>query len=255
MRMCNCCWWRLLLLAVCVTASTTQEQPMADDQVGASSTSARDEGDNKKSDLQRLDAKGPLWIDKANKRVVMVGKVCLRDGQLEMFACPEGTKEHESVLSVPVEAFKVHAALLAVGAEPGKPVQFMPEYRPATGAEIDVALYWTDESGKRKSAWAQDWVQDSRTGKALAQAWVFAGSGFWQDEQNGKQHYLANQGELICVSNFSTAMLDLPIESSDKAGQLLFNAFTSRIPPLDTAVTVVLTPKKAKKAGTQKEAE
>jgi hypothetical protein len=202
--------------------------------------------DEKKSELHRLDAKAPLWIDNARKRVVMVGKVCLREGQLEMFACPEGTKEHESVVSVPIEAFKVHAALLAIGAEVGKPVQYDPEYRPATGTEIDVALYWTDESGNRRSAWAQDWVQDSRTGKALAQPWVFAGSGFWLDERNRKQHYLANQGELICVSNFSSAMLDLPIESSDKAGQLMFNAYTERIPPLDTPVAIVLTPKFAK---------
>lgn len=195
------------------------------------------------AELVRLDPNAPLWIDKANRRVVMVGKVCLRQGQLEMFACPEGTKEHESVLSVPVEALKVHIALIGVGAEPGRPVQFQPKYQPATGTEIDVALYWTDESGNRRSAWAQDWVQDANTGKALIQPWVFAGSGFWVDEQTGKKVYLASQGELICVSNFSSAMLDLPIESSDKAGQLLFNAYTEHIPPLDTKVTIVLTPK------------
>jgi hypothetical protein len=195
----------------------------------------------KQSALHELSAN--LWIDKTRKRVVMVGKVCLREGQLEMFACPEGTKEHESVLSVPVEAFKVHAALLAIGAEPGKPVQFAPEYRPATGPKIDVALYWTDESGKRRSAWAQDWVQDAITEKTLDQPWVFVGSGFWIDEQTGKRRYLANEGYLICVSNFSAAMLDLPIESSDQAGQLLFTAYTERIPPLDTKVTIVLTPR------------
>lgn len=197
----------------------------------------------KKTDLVQLLPNAPLWIDKTNQRVVMVGKVCLRQGQLEMFACPEGTKEHESVLSVPIEAANVHAALLAVGAEAGRPVQFQPRYQAAMGTQIDVALYWTDASGKRRSAWAQDWVQDANTGKALSQAWVFGGSGFWVDEQTGKRSYLANQGELICVSNFSSAMLDLPIESSDKAGQLLFTAYTEHIPPLDTKVTIVLIPK------------
>jgi hypothetical protein len=165
-----------------------------------------------------------------------------------MFACPEGTKEHESVLSVPVAAERVHAALLNIGAQQGTPVEFAPEYKPATGSEIDVSLYWNDESGKRCSAWAQEWVQDARTGKPLKHPWVFAGSRFWRDEQTGKELYLANMGELICVSNFSSAMLDLPIESSDKAGQLLFTACTERIPPLDTPVTIVLTPKPAKAA-------
>jgi hypothetical protein len=234
-------WRCLLLVCIAAAASTTQAPLMADDEPEVPNSAAATGDEENKPALHELAPK--LWIDKARKRVVMVGKVCLQQGQLEMFACPKDTKEHESILSVPVEAFKVHAALLAIGAEPGKPVQFVPEYRPATGTEIDVSLYWTDESGKRRGAWAQDWVQDSRSGKALKQPWVFAGSVFWVDEQTGKRDYLANHGELICVSNFSSAMLDLPVESSDKAGQLLFNAYTKRIPPLDTPVTIVLTPK------------
>ena len=35
-------------------------------------------------------------------------------------------------------------------------------------------------------------------------------------------------------------MLDLPIESSQKAADLLFEAWTDRIPPIGTRVTVVL---------------
>lgn len=196
--------------------------------------------------LQRLDPEQPLWFDKRRKRVVMVGKVCLREGQLEMFACPEGTKEHESVLSVPVDAWKVHTALLVAGAEPGHPATFQPDYEPATGTQIDISLYWTDENGRRRSAWAQDWVRNALTGETLSSPWVFGGSGFWVDDATGKRHYLAEQGDLICVSNFSSAMLDLPIASSDDAGQLQFVAYTERIPPKGTKVTVVLTPRLVK---------
>ncbi|HVX58969.1 MAG TPA: YdjY domain-containing protein [Pirellulales bacterium] len=192
--------------------------------------------------LKRLDPKQPLWLDAARKRVVMVGEVCLREGQLEMLVCPRGSKEHESVLSVPVEPYKVHAALLAVGAEPGNPARFVPDYQPARGTQIDVWLFWTDEQGNRQRARAQDWVRHFGTQKSLEQSWVFGGSGFWVDETTGKKHYQAEQGDFICVSNFPTAMLDLPIESSDKAGQLAFDAFTERIPPLGTKVTIVLKP-------------
>ena len=194
------------------------------------------------ADLRRLDPDKPLWIDAARKRVVMVGQVCLREGQLEMFACPTGTKEHESVLTVPVDAFKVHAALVAVGAEPGNPARFVPSYRPARGTEIDIWLFWTDEQGQRRRARAQDWVRHAGTKNSLEHPWVFGGSGFWKDETTGKEHYQADSGDFICVSNFPTAMLDLPIESSDKAGQLAFDAFTDRIPPLGTKVTIVLKP-------------
>jgi hypothetical protein len=198
--------------------------------------------------LLRLDPQQPLWLDKRRKRVVLVGQVCLREGQLEMFACPTGTKEHESVVAVPVDAWKIHTALLAAGAEPGHPAMFQPDYQPAAGTEIDVSLFWTDEAGRRRSAWAQDWVRNALTGESLSAPWVFAGSGFWVDDATRKRTYLAEQGDLICVSNFSAAMLDLPIASSDEAGQLQFVAYTERIPSRGTKVTVVLTPRPAKQA-------
>src|SRR5690606_33238231 len=72
--------------------------------------------------------------------------------------------------------------------------------------------------------------------------WVFAGSGFWLDEETGKQHYQAESGDVICVSNFSSAMLDVPAESTNANAGLFFEAFTERIPPLGTPVRLVLTP-------------
>jgi hypothetical protein len=73
--------------------------------------------------------------------------------------------------------------------------------------------------------------------------WVFAGSSFWTDEDTGKVHYSANSGDLICVSNFNTATLDLPVESSQANASLLFTAFTERIPPHGTKVRLVLIPR------------
>ena len=42
--------------------------------------------------------------------------------------------------------------------------------------------------------------------------------------------YLANDGDVICVSNFDTAMLNLPIESSKNNDDLLFQAWTRAHP-------------------------
>ncbi len=56
-----------------------------------------------------------VWIDFSQKRVIVGGHICLREGMLEMFACPKGTTEHESIVSVHSEARYVHAALVAVG--------------------------------------------------------------------------------------------------------------------------------------------
>ena len=194
--------------------------------------------------LQRLHPEYPIWLDAEGRAVVMIGQVCQRQAPLELFACLKNSKEHESVVSIDTRAYIVHAGLLALGVEPGRPVQFYPEYRPAEGPEIDVIVAWKDPEGKVHTAPAQQWVRDVRTKRAMSYPWIFTGSQLLTDEETGKQYYYADTtGELICVSNFPSAVLDLPIRSSDSNDALLFEAFTENIPPLGTPVTVILKPK------------
>jgi len=174
--------------------------------------------------------------------VIIDGEVALREGQLEMFACPDGTKEHESIVSVDTLAYYAHAGLLAVGAEAGSPVQFDPKYKPATGTVVEVRVQWYDKQGKLQERPAQEWVRNAETKKAMQYDWVFAGSGFWFDERTGREQYLAEAGDFICVSNFPSATLDLPVQSTQANKGLLFEAFTERIPPRKTPVRLILEP-------------
>jgi hypothetical protein len=190
-----------------------------------------------------LSDKEKIWVDLKRNAVYVDGVVAMTDGPpIEMFACPAGTKEHESIVAVHAKSFMVHAGLLAAKAEAGRPVQIEPEYVPASGTKIDVLVEWIGADGKRHKAPAQNWVRHIRTGKALDQPWVFAGSGFWKDDE-GKEHYHADSGDLICVSNFQTAMLDLPVASSKANADLLYEAFTENIPPKGTPVRLVLLPR------------
>ena len=183
------------------------------------------------------------WVDPRRGVVLIDGQVTLRAGPLEMFACLQRTKEHESVIAVNTQAFPIHAALLALGAEPGHPVQFQPKFAPPAGTEIDIEVRWRDTEGQWQSARAQEWVRDVNTGEALKNSWVFAGSMFWTDPKTGRQFYQAEGGDFICVSNFGSAMLDLPIESTQTNQGLFFEAFTEQIPPLGTPVRLVLKPR------------
>ncbi|HEX4413997.1 MAG TPA: YdjY domain-containing protein [Lacipirellulaceae bacterium] len=179
------------------------------------------------------------------KTVLVDGQICLREGMLEMFACTKNTKEHEAIVSADTKAFLVHTGLLALGAEVGHPAQFQPVFKPAAGTEIDVLVRWKDEHGKDRSARAQEWIKDLKTKKEMTYPFVFAGSAFWTDPDNGKKFYQAEGGDFVCVSNFGTAMLDLPVESSQSNDELEFEAFTERIPPIGTAVRLVFKPKLA----------
>jgi len=183
-----------------------------------------------------------LWADKKNKRVVLGGRICRRMGEMELFACIRRTKEHESIVSVRARAIAVHSTLMALGIYPGRPVKFYPEFQAPDGPEIEVKVAWTDDKGKRQTVRAQEWLRDVRTKKAMEHDWIFAGSGFWKDDE-GRSHYLADDGDLICVSNFASAMLDLPIHAPSANASLLFEGFYERIPPVGTPVAIILSAK------------
>ncbi|MEW4561689.1 YdjY domain-containing protein [Bremerella sp. JC770] len=212
--------------------------------------------------IRKLMPNMPVWIDTKRKMVIMDGEICLRKGSLEMFACLRQTKEHESVVAVATDAYVVHAALLAIGAEQGRPVEFDPEYQPPSGQKIDVLVQWKDENGKLQTRRAQDWVRDARSKKVMNYDWVFPGSYFWKDvsieavqkakEEGvdpdtlpGKMVYAAEGGELICVSNFKSSMMDLPVPSTDANNDLWFEAFTENIPTEGTKVRLFLIPRKS----------
>src|SRR5579871_4395681 len=165
------------------------------------------------SDIVYLTPQRDLWLDKKNKQLVMKGKVAVRSGNLEMLACPKGTKDYESIISVSCKAAPVHAGLLALGAKPGHPSKFDDSFHPANGPEIEVIIRWKDANGKPQEAKGQEWIKNVKTGKTLEYPWVFGGSVLRTDPDTGEKYYLGDSGDFICVANFPTAMMDLPIES------------------------------------------
>jgi hypothetical protein len=190
-------------------------------------------------ELKRLSPDEEVWIDPKGKEVVVGGEIALDKGPIEFFACPKKTKEHESIVATRSTARLVHAALLAIGLEPGKPVSFDPGYAAASGPKVRVRMRWIGADGTPQTTDARNWIRNTRTGEPLADDWVFAGSSFWTDPTDGKEYYQADGGDLICVSNFPSAMLDLPIESSQSNEALLFEAFEGRVPPSGTAVDLI----------------
>ena len=132
----------------------------------------------------------------------------------------------------------VHTGLLAIGLRAGNPASFYPDFKPATGDSVAIAVRWQDETGDRKAP-AQRWVKNSQTGQELDSNWIFAGSIFWKNPKTNIEYYQADGGDLVCVSNFPAATLDLPITSSQANDSLLFEAFTGRVPKRGTPVELV----------------
>jgi hypothetical protein len=187
---------------------------------------------------------GPsLWFDAKNRALILRAKVAQREGALEHLLCGTNTKEHESILATSAPAWRIHAGLLATGADPGHPVRFRPQFEPPTGTPIQIDLEWV-EQGRTQRALARHWVKDLRDGKVLQTDWVFAGSEFYTDPDTGQRLYAANEGDLFTVANFTSAILDLPLPSPESDVDRLFVANTEVIPPRGTWVTMILRPAK-----------
>ena len=108
-----------------------------------------------------LNPQKTVYIDLEDQKLILETEVVFRAGLLEMLVCLKQTKEHESILSLDAKAMTVHAGLLAIGAKPGGPVKFVPEFQPPQGQEIEIWMTWRDEQGKMHRTKAQNWVRST----------------------------------------------------------------------------------------------
>lgn len=184
-----------------------------------------------------------LWFDPREKRLIIQARVVLREGPLEHLLCLKGTKEHEAILATDAAPRQIHAGLLLTGAEVGHPVRFLPKFEPPAGSAIAIDLQW-DEQGKPRTADARRWIKDGRKKAPLTTDWVFAGSELFEDPVTKKPVYGADDGDLITVANFSSAILDLPFASTASDADRSFSANTEQLPPRGTTVLMFLHPRR-----------
>lgn len=215
-----------------------------------------------------------ITIDLKRRLVDLEATICLDRGPLEVIACTEGTKEHESIVSVKVKPRHVHLGLLLIGAKNGKPAMRRrlkdggkhPRWVdvPPSGDPIAVSLVFKDEAGKATERPIGDFVRraanagEERTSGAEAKAskdeadkpeekfpdsFLFAGSHLIQNKE-GKTQYLADlQGNVISVATFGDEVLCLPGYNSKENAALEWEANPKTLPKVGTRVTLRLRPK------------
>ena len=190
-----------------------------------------------------------LRVNLHNRQVIVNSEVCLRSGALELLLCGWGSKEHESVLHTRAKASHVHAALLLLGLAPGKPAEWImvedqQEGRtlPPRGAGLDISLRWTDKNGTPRALSAAKFLAvGNKKGAAAPKEWIFVGSDIFPDGR----YWADSEGEIICVANFASAVIDVPFGNPNKLAQqvVTFMANTAAIPPAGTPVEVIITPR------------
>jgi len=175
---------------------------------------------------------------------------------LEVIVCTRNSKEHETLLATDARPSNIHAALLLIGMEPGKPGSWRIGeddeivHVPPRGPAVEVEFVWTDKHGVEHADHPATWVVNDNTGEALPQRdWVFAGSRFVDWTPPGRDEpvkvYDADySGTLIGLATFGTETLAWPavISHDSTVEEPVWIVSAEHAPPLETRVIVRLRP-------------
>jgi len=171
----------------------------------------------------------------------------------EVLACPQGTKEHESLVMTKVKPSQVHAALLLAGFNAGAPAKWRREdgksvATPPTGDKVEVRFIWS--AGPPSAPVHADapltWVKNAKDGKKASEAssgFVFAGSTLVKRADGAERYDADSDGSLIGLASFGTETIAWVTTFSPEASvdEPVWIADPSAVPAVGTKVTVRIT--------------
>jgi hypothetical protein len=171
---------------------------------------------------------------------------------LEVTVCTPDSKEHESLVMTQARPSHVHAALLAIGLEPGKPgaLHWNEEQMtttPPAGDPVLVTFLFKDGEGKQQEIPATRWIVNADNGEPFAKegegGFVFAGS--VMRTRQGREVYDADGvGTLVGLTTFGAETIAwrqvISPDSQVHTPEWIADAKT--IPAYGTPVTVRVRP-------------
>jgi len=217
---------RILIAAVAITMSCL---------AGCAGTAAS-------QSRQPPDDERPIVIDRANRSVRFHGIVPIDASlqpMLEVLVCNPNSREHEALVMTSVRPSHIHAALIALGAEPGRPGGLVWngnafELHEPTGDRVGVRLaidnaepLWTD---------ARDWFTTMPASQPDS-GWLFTGSRF-----HGTTYTADEDGTIVGLVSFTTEVVGMApaITEVDADRSFDFVPVTEAVPPFGTRVLVEL---------------
>jgi len=178
---------------------------------------------------------GAVDLIEATKTVVCTGWVNQARGLVEVLACGEGGKTHESVLVLAVNPLDLQAALLLAGNRGGETMKGF-GIGPPKGSPVDLWVEWTGKDGESHRMRAERFVKDAEAGGPLEEGpWVFTGSMVWEGEFKA----LAEE-TLIATFWDPFAIINNPYSSGGNDDILFANDGT--VPPEGTPVRFEISP-------------
>ncbi|MDB4673619.1 YdjY domain-containing protein [Verrucomicrobiales bacterium] len=193
---------------------------------------------------------GKITFDKKDRSVRIPAKVVQRNVLLEYVLVHENGKTHESILATDASAMRLHTVLLLLRysqskemLNPSVPAEMAVSGETAeekAGAQLTVTVSWDDpESGEPQTAPIESWIthldDDDTESPVSPGPFILTGSRIYE----GK--FVAEiDGNILALYLDPTALINNPRKDNFSDESWLANK--SVIPPLDTEVTLVISP-------------
>ncbi|HUX00288.1 MAG: YdjY domain-containing protein [Phycisphaerae bacterium] len=189
-----------------------------------------------------------IVVDTQRREIILEGRVCLQKGALELVVCSQGTREHESIVVVKARPSHLAFALALVGVEPGRPGHMTEAgaFSPPAGQVLNITARFlrtqtVDGREHTETVEVPVWKLLALTGRdaALEQPieWVAVAR-----PEEAALRAADREGTVLCLSNFPEAVIDVPFESTAVNANLVYEANPAVVPPVGTAVELVIRP-------------
>lgn len=185
-------------------------------------------------------------IDRERRSVRFAGIVPINAKEwtmLEVLVCNPDSREHEALVMTRARPSHIHAALLALGARPGRPGGLFWdgegfEMREPSGPPIGVRFAVEGAAEGEGENWvdARDWFT-TQPPNPLDTAWRFTGSVL-----SGDRYAADTDGTIVSLVSFGTEPIGMSpaVTEVDAERGFDFVARPERVPPFGTPVTVEL---------------
>jgi hypothetical protein len=194
---------------------------------------------------------GEIKFNSTTREIRVPCKVNMTEGLLEYVVVHEHGKTHESLLSTSISPLELNVAMLLTNYEPHikEAAQYLKEPRPMTthlmslpmerpGAnQIEVAVEWKDAAGGTQTAPVTRWIKEKNSTVSREKThWTYTGS---MVSQTGFAAQF--DGSIMAIYFDLIALINFPVKENNDDDR--WEVATAVVPPIDTPVTLVITPK------------
>jgi hypothetical protein len=226
------------------TPSATAETPSVAPQATDAQTPSDTESNAVKEIHPGIFTLGDVVFDKRHRTVTFPARLNLTQGPMEYFLVTTWGKVHESILQTETDPFRIHTAMLLLGAKGagtnsaaensrGSAFIVHPSKARIPGDKISVEVKWS-VNGKKTQRRAEELIFN-RASKSNPQRgnWVYNGSRVWEDI------FIAQaDGSVVSLVTDSCALINNTAPGHDN--DTIWMANTNKLPPADVPVEVTI---------------